>query len=394
MNAHTLTNRSWTLVTQGTALSCLLLLAAFATTGISSAAEGEPSRTLGNTSLTLAPNAPDTYIVKKGDTLWDISATFLSNPWLWPDLWQINSQIKNPHLIYPGDVLSLVFINGQPRLTVTERTSIASGDASATSSTGTQRLSPQIYSEPLNQPVTALPYKDVAVFLGRPSVIQKAEVKSGPYVLSIRNGHMMASTGNEIYARGIANASVGTRFNVLHVGQSLSDPESGDTLGYYAEFIGSAVVISSGDPATLQLVDAVREVLPGDKLFAENTVALTDFVPHSPTKNTKGVILSVNESTLAGKHQVVAINRGKAHGIETGHVLSVNRLSGKVADVYSDGRSADPMNRPNTALASKVTLPSERIGHLMVFKTFDSMSYALVMDASHPISIGDQLGLP
>ena len=381
-------------MTQGTALSCLLLLAAFATTGISSAVESEPSRTLGNTSLPLAPNAPDTYIVKKGDTLWDISATFLSNPWLWPDLWQINSQIKNPHLIYPGDVLSLVFINGQPRLTVTERASIASGDTTATSTAGTQRLSPQIYSEPLNQPVTALPYKDVAVFLGRPSVIQKAEVKSGPYVLSIRNGHMMASTGNEIYARGIANASVGTRFNVLHVGQSLSDPESGDTLGYYAEFIGSAVVISSGDPATLQLVDAVREVLPGDKLFAENTVALTDFVPHGPTKNIKGVILSVNESTLAGKHQVVAINRGKAHGIETGHVLSVNRLSGKVADVYSDGRSADPMNRPNTALASKVTLPSERIGHLMVFKTFDSMSYALVMDASHPISIGDQLGLP
>jgi hypothetical protein len=368
------------------------MLATLSLSGISRAADTETSRTLGNTQLTLAPNAPDSYTVKKGDTLWDISATFLSNPWLWPDLWQVNSQIKNPHLIYPGDVLSLVSVNGQPRLMVTERAAIAGSTASTAAAT--QRLSPQIYSEPLNQPVATLPHKNVASFLGRPSVIQKTEVKTAPYVLSIRDGHMMASSGNEIFARGITKASIGTRFNVLHVGQSLSDPESGDTLGYYTEFLGTAVVVSSGDPATLKLADTVREVLPGDKLYAETNEGFTDFVPHVPNKNVTGVILSINESTLAGKDQVVAINRGKNHGIEAGHVLSVNRVSGKVADVYSDGRSADPMNRPNTALAKKVALPNESIGHVMVFKTFDAMSYALVMDASLPINIGDQLGLP
>lgn len=381
-------------MTHGTMLSCLLLLGTFSNLSPVHAADTETPRTLGSTQLPLAPNAPDTYVVKKGDTLWDISATFLSSPWLWPDLWQVNSQIQNPNLIYPGDALSLVSVNGQPRLMVTARSVTAGGDISSPANAGTQRLSPQIYSEPLNQPVTTLPYKNVASFLGRPSVIQKADVKSAPYVLSIRNGHLMGSSGNEIYARGIAHASVGTRFNVLHVGQALSDPESGDTLGYYAEFMGTAVVVSSGDPATLQLADTVREVLAGDKLYAETNDGFADFVPHSPKKNVGGVILSINENTLAGKNQVVAINRGKRHGLEAGHVLSVSRVSGKAADVYSDGRSADPMNRPNTALASKVTLPNERIGHLMVFKTFDAMSYALVMDASLPINIGDPLELP
>lgn len=381
-------------MTQGTVLSCLLLLGAFSQLNLAHAADTGTPRTLGSTQLPLAPNAPDSYVVNKGDTLWDISATFLSSPWLWPNLWQANSQIQNPNLIYPGDVLSLISIDGQPRLMVTQRSGATNGDAATVASVGTQRLSPQIYSEALNQPIATLPYKAVSAFLGRPSVIQKAEVKSAPYLLSIRNGHLMGSSGNEIYARGITHASVGTRFNVLHVGQALSDPESGDTLGYYAEFMGTAVVVSGGDPATLQLADTVREVLAGDKLYAETNDGFTDFVPHSPKKNVSGVILSINENTLAGKNQVVAINRGKRHGLEAGHVLSVSRVSGKAADVYSDGRSADPMNRPNTALASKVTLPNERIGHLMVFKTFDAMSYALVMDASLPINIGDQLGLP
>lgn len=338
--------------------------------------------------LQLAANAPNTYIVKSGDTLWDISKIFLNQPWQWPELWHLNPQIKNPNLIYPGDVLSLVTIEGEPQL-------ILSGRAENLVTSGhTERISPQTRSESTAQAINTIPYKSISTFIGRPSIISTEEVKSAPYLLSIRDHHIMGSSGDEVYARGLDHATIGARFNFVHIGQPLLDPDTHESLGYSAEYVGSGSILSNGDPTRLRLTETVREVLPGDKLYPENSDLVLDFIPHAPAISVQGVILAVNGETIAGKNQVVAINRGSKHGLQLGHILSVSHTTPAVADVYSDGRSANPMNKQSISFARKVTPPPESVGTLLVFKTFDLMSYALVMEANRPINIGDQVGKP
>ncbi|MGE0114676.1 MAG: LysM peptidoglycan-binding domain-containing protein [Steroidobacteraceae bacterium] len=370
-------------------LACAMLAGGLALSTTSQAQNSSSERMLATgTHLPLAANAPDSYTVKAGDTLWDISKTFLSQPWYWPELWYLNPQIQNPHLIYPGDVLSLVTVDGQPRLMVTER----GGEQAVTRGNGV-RLSPQVHSEPL-EAVTAIPYKVIAAFLGRPSVVSKDEVKSAPHLIHVRDKHIVGSAGDEVYARGIGNAGEGFRYNIIHVGEPLRDPENNDLLGYRGVYVGTGPVVTAGDPAKLKLNETAREVLPGDKLFAETYQMNMDFVPHAPAGAVEGSIFAVNGVFLAGRYQVVAINRGSKSGLETGHVLAIYQAGETINDRYSDGRSADPMHTPSGLLKKKVKLPDERAGTVMVFKTYERMSYALIMDADHPISIGDRVRNP
>jgi LysM repeat protein len=377
----------WRGLCLSSALGCMMAMG-----GVSTPAHAQSSdagRTLATgTRLPLAANAPDKYTVKTGDTLWDISRTFLNQPWYWPELWYLNPQIQNPHRIYPGDVLSLVTVDGQPRLMLTER-----GGETITGGNG-ERLSPQIHSEDLSQAITSISYKSIAAFLGRPSLLSKEEVKTAPYIFNIRDQHIVGSAGDEMYARGISNAVVGTRYNLLHVGQALRDPDDNDLLGYATEYVGNGPLLSNGNPAKVQLIETVREALPGDKLYPENYQLNMDFVPHAPKSTLNGQILAVNGVTLAGQNQVVAINRGSKQGLDAGTVLAIYQAGDKVPDRYSDGRSADPMNNPNSGFHRKVKMPDERVGNVMVFKTFERMSYALIMDASHPVAIGDYVRNP
>lgn len=373
----------WRGVCLSSALGCMAAISGLVAHNVVLAQATDNSRTLATgTRLPLSANAPDQYTVKQGDTLWDISQTFLSQPWYWPELWYVNPQIQNPHLIYPGDVLSLVNIDGQPRVMVTER-----GGEQVIRGNG-ERLSPQIRTEELGQAISTISYESLAAFLGRPSIISKEEVKSAPYLLHIRDRHTIGSAGDEVYARGIDNAVVGTRYNLIHVGQAIRDPDNNDLLGYHADYVGTGPLLSYGDPAKLQLVETVREVLPGDKLYPENYQLNMDFVPHAPTSPVEGTILAVNNITMAGQANVVAINRGTKQGVEVGHVLAVYQAGEVVVDRYSDGRSADPMNRSSGVFKKKVKIPDELVGNIMVFKTFERMSYALIMDASHPVGIG------
>lgn len=380
--------RHWRGVCLSSALGCLALVSGLP--GLVAQAQTSDARTLATgTGLPLAPGAPDTYTVKRGDTLWDISQTYLSQPWYWPELWYLNPQIQNPHLIYPGDVLSLVTIDGQPRLMVTERAGevIASGGNSV-------RLSPQIRVEETGQPISVISYKSIASFLGRPSLISKDEVKTAPYVFNLRDEHIVGFAGKDVYARGLDSATVGSRYNVLHVGKAIKDPDNHDLLGYATEYVGSGSVVTNGDPAKLTLIETTREALPGDKLYAENYQMTLDFSPHAPKGNVEGRILTSNSATVTGKNDVIAINRGSSQGVDAGTVLAIYQTGGKVADRFSDGRSADPMNRGSAAFKEKVRIPDERIGTVMVFKTFERMSYALIMDASAPVAIGDSIRNP
>lgn len=338
-----------------------------------SAQEGQRTLATGS-NIPLSAEAPDEYVVKKGDTLWDISKLFLRDPWYWPEIWYVNPQVENPHLIYPGDVLKLVYIDGQPRLTIAER-----GQG------GTKRLSPQVRREPLSEAITAIPYDIVASFMGRPTLLDKEQVRTAPYLVAMRDGHIIGGAGNEVHARGIGDAAVEERFSIIHVEEPIRDPENNDLLGYTGIYVGSGPVVAAGDPAKVLLTDTSREALQGDKLFPESHEVNMDFVPHAPTSDIDATVIAVQSHSVIGQYQVVALNRGSRHGLEPGHILGVSQRGPVVRDRYAKGGlGAGALGR-----GTKVQLPHERVGLVMVFKAFDRMSYALVMETSHEIRHGD-----
>lgn len=372
-----------------------------ATTGLSlslsmpekAQAQSSDTRTLATGSrLPLSPSAPDRYTVKSGDTLWGISKLFLEQPWYWPELWYLNPQIQNPHLIYPGDTLALVNVNGQTRLTISERGEVGSAET-VTRGNGV-RLSPQVRSEPLSQAITAIPYNVIAAFMGRPSILTLDEVKSAPHIVSLRDRHVLGAAGDEFYAVGLGAAPEGARYNVVHVEEALRDPETKKTLGYRGIYVGNGPVLTSGTPTKLRLTESALEALPGDKLFAELYALNMDFVPHAPTNSVRGVIFAVNGVSVVGQYQVVAINRGGKHGLEAGNVLDIYQGGEVIRDRYTDGRSANAMETPSGTFAKKVRLPAERVGTVMVFKAYDNMSYGLIMESTNTVRIGDEIRNP
>lgn len=356
-------------------LAAGLTLAAGALPTAVSAQDGQRTIATGS-NIPLSADAPDEYVVKRGDTLWDISKVFLRDPWYWPEIWYVNPQIQNPHLIYPGDVLKLVYIDGQPRLTIAER---------GESGSGVKRLSPQVRRDPLSEAITAIPYDIVASFMGRPTLLDKDQVRNAPYLVAMRDGHIIGGAGYEVYASGIGNAQAEERYSIIHVEEPIRDPETNDLLGYTGIYVGSGPVLTAGDPAKLMLTDSSREALQGDKLFPESIDVNLDFVPHAPSAEVDATVIAVQSHTVTGQYQVVALNRGSRHGLEPGTILAVSQRGAVVRDRYAKGGlGAGALGR-----GKKVQLPNERVGIVMVFKAFDRMSYALVMETSHEIRHGD-----
>lgn len=338
----------------------------------------ETTRTIATGSnIPLTADAPEQYTVKPGDTLWDISKVFLREPWYWPEIWYVNPQVRNPHLIYPGDVLKLIYVDGQPRLTVAER-----GGA------GTKRLSPEVRREPLSRAITAIPYEVIAGFAGRPTLLDKDQVKNAPYLVALRDEHMIGAAGNEIYARGIDDAAVESRYSVVHIDGKLRDPDNNDLLGYTGVYVGSGPVAASGDPAKLVLTESVREALQGDKLFPESVEVNADFVPHAPASEIDAAVIAVREATVMGQYQVVALNRGSQGGLEPGHILQIQQRGSMVRDKFKKGGLGAGYSAMGGG--SKVQLPDEHVGMVMVFSTTPRMSYALVVESTHEIREGDR----
>jgi hypothetical protein len=353
-------------------------------TGLLPATAQDATRTIATGSnIPLAANAPDEYVVKPGDTLWDISKVYLRDPWYWPEIWYVNPQVANPHLIYPGDVLKLVYIDGQPRLTIAER---AEGGA------GTKRLSPQVRREPSSRAITAIPHDVIAGFAGRPVLLDKNEVNKAPYVVALRDNHLIGGIGNEIYARGIKDAAAETRYSIIHVEGELVDPDTRKVLGYTGVYVGSGPVATTGDPAKLLLTETARETLQGDKLFPESVEAGVDFVPHAPESDVDATVIAVKELTVMGQYHVIALNRGSKAGLEAGHVVAIERAGDVVRDRYSQGGLDS--RKGNMKRGNDVKLPSERAGVAMIYKAYDNMSFALVMEATHEIRQGDHATNP
>jgi hypothetical protein len=314
----------------------------------------------------LADNHPNEYVVKVGDTLWDIAATFLKDPWFWPEIWHINTQIENPHLIYPGDVLALVYIDGQPRITNVRAS--------------TYRMSPQARVSPITQAVTSIPYESVSAFLSSGAVLEKRETDRLPYLLETRGDHLIAAAGNVVYVRGLDDAQLGSRYNVVEVGGPLIDPDDNKLIGYQGKFIGEGTLRRGGDPATVALTDTNQEAIPGDKLIPESVDIPLNFYPRAPSSPIDGRIISVvGGVTQIGQYQVVVLNRGTRDGLSVGDVLTVFQTGETVKDRFGGG---------------KVRLPDEEAGTLMVFKVYDRIGYGLVMEARQAIHIHDTVRNP
>jgi hypothetical protein len=344
----------------------------------------ESTTVMPDATAALSPTAPKSYVVQKGDTLWHLAGMFLKDPWLWPEIWYANPEVSNPHRIYPGDTLRLA--KGGPGGPAGAQT--VAIQLLRTSGGGT-RLQPLLRSTELEAPIANIPYTTIAAFLSRPGVITAGQAKAAPYVLGLRDRHMIAGAGNELYVKGL-KAAEGERYSVLHIGEKLKDPDGHRKLGYLANYAGAAQVLRAGDPARVQITESAREVLAGDVLVPETAGTVGDFLPHSPKASVQGRIIAVvNGVLLAGQYQVVAINRGSSDGIEPGHVLRVNDQRQTVRD-----RCARINGEGTCTHFTDTSLPTERAGALLVFRVFDQVSYALVVSATARMSVGDRVVNP
>jgi LysM repeat protein len=228
------------------------------------------------------PRHPDRYVVQRGDTLWDIASMFLQDAWYWPEIWQINPQVANPHLIYPGDVLSLAYVDGQPVIQL-ERGTAATG--------GVTRLSPRVRSEPLDAAIPTIPFETVRAFVSRPSLIEAGQLETLPYVFAHAEG-LVGSAGREVYVRG-ANTPADAVYSLVHRGDALVDPDDGETVGYQGIYVGQGRITSSGDPSTFLLTESARETLIGDYLIQEEAELPVNFFPRAPESDIDGSIISI-----------------------------------------------------------------------------------------------------
>jgi hypothetical protein len=359
----------------------------------------------------LKADAPAHYTVKKGDTLWDISGRFLNQPWRWPELWQMNrAQIKNPDLIYPGDELVLERTANGPRLSV-HRAGRASVTSARRSTRGeTLRLSPQIRASAEQQPIPAIPAAAIEPFLSKPLVIEKGALDSAPRIVATQENRVVVGAGNVAYASGITQ-SEGVNWQVFRKGDELVDPDTHETLGYEAIYLGEARVKAFGkgnsNVTTLEITKSVQEMDVGDHLIpARKTVPPVSYVPHAPDQPVKGRIIAAYDDQLyeVGPHAIVVLDKGRRDGLSVGDVLAIlrsghtaghNTFRGSFYHNYAmDATRDSPVFSQREAEIPNVKLPDERYGLLMVFRVFDKASYALVMKASRPVNVLDVVTNP
>ena len=349
---------------------------------------------------------PDVYTVLRGDTLWDISGRFLTEPWLWPEIWQANPQIKNPHLIFPGDEISLVFVGGKPRLRLRR------------GARPVVKASPMVrVSRRGRASIPTIPIDAISQFLSRPRVVGDGFLEQSPYVVSVGKEHLVAGAGFRIYARG-QGLDAANRFAIFRQGVTYRDPATDQIIGYEALHLGDAVIERHGDPATLRLIQTTREVLAGDRLLPVDEERFEqNFQPRAPATAIDGSIIEVVEGvTQIGQYQVVVLNLGVSNGIEPGHVLAVWQKGAVVIDKHQREPKSDVNDLPTPEALSEtdparqggldglsiaadrlvrdvqrkivdlvdldqptpveVALPNERAGTIMVFRAYDRISYS------------------
>lgn len=313
---------------------------------------------------------PEKYTVVKGDTLWDISERFLKSPWLWPEVWHANPQVANPHLIYPGDVIGLIYIDGKARVTTVK----------AGPNNGVVKLSPKARSTPISTAIPTIPLDAVASFLKDNRIVGPEDLEDAPYVLIGKEQHLITGAGDKVFARGDMQGQ--TSVGVYRKAKQYVDPDTGEFLGIEAKAIATADVdATNGEVVTLMVSRSSEELRQGDRILpTEDRVINSTFTPSKPDGDVRGKMISVDTGVdNIGQYNVVTINRGSREGIKEGNVMAIYKSGGVVRDPYTK---------------EKIELPSERAGLLMVFRVFEKLSYGLVMQATRPLNVMDEVRTP
>ena len=332
----------------------------------------------------LAANAPDSYTVKRGDTLWGISSIFLKSPWRWPELWGMNlEQIRNPHLIYPGQILYLDKSDGRARLRLGQQVG----------PDGTVKLSPRVRSTGLGDgAIPSIPFHLIEPFLTEAVIFQTNELEAAPRIVGTQEGRVVLGKGELAYVRG--EIAPQREFRVFREPKALRDPTTKEILGYEATYVGAAEYVRPGEtrngadgkpeivPATFSMTAAKLEAGVGDRLAPMPAREFSNYAPHAPQSPIEGQIVSIyGDALTAGQNQIVALNKGSTNGVERGHVLALWSNGERIID------KTDP-SRPT------IKLPDERHGMLFVFRVFDRMSYALILSVKNPVKAGDKFTQP
>jgi len=344
--------------------AALLAMAAWAETG-------------GNLEQYLRADHPDSYVVKKGDTLWDISGRFLQKPWMWPELWHANPQIENPHLIYPGDTIRLVYIDGQPALIVDRGEGGRTYKASPSTDT---KLEPKIRATPLETAIPAINLEAIQGFLVQNRVVAPATLDAAPYVVQGDSERLVVGAGDRLYVRGTLQDS--DSYSFVRKGELYRDPVTNEVLGLEATYIGLGRVVARDKDITTFYVSSTREeVQIGDRVLpTEERKVDSTFFPSAPSGTIDGQLISVfGGVTQVGQYDVVVIDRGSREGLATGNVLAIYKRGAIAKDQIAK---------------DLVQLPSERAGLLMVFRVFDKLSYGLVLAAERPLAVNDEVKNP
>ena len=330
----------------------------------------------------LQDNVPNRYVVVPGDTLWGISQRFLKNPWKWPELWGMNrEEIANPHLIYPGDVLVLESVNGMPHLKVLHGSADAAVPGENSSAAETHgpavRLSPGVQSRDLGRAIPSIPLSEIGPFLVKTQIVDEKSWNSAPRIIAGDSYNYIIGAGSTAFVSGIDSSSV-VNWDIFAKGREIIDPVTKHSLGFQTEYLGEARLLRQGRPSQIEIVKSTREVDIGSRLFPSTESLVTHFIPHSPDAKVSGTILSmIGNSTEIGQNDIVSISLGAREGIELGEVLAVNRPG-----------------RPVGSGKDRITLPDDRIGLVLVFKTYEHISYALVVQSVNPIHVSDPVQTP
>ncbi len=340
--------------------------------------------------LTLQKNAPTSYVVKKGDTLWDISAVFLKQPWLWPKLWRLNPEINNPHLIYPGDELRLVYDEqGQPML--------VKGKPSLKWSPKTRKTLKE------QNPVSIISLNEIAPYIRYESLLTQQQVDTLPYVLGNNEGQKSALNNAKIYIKG--DLIAGQSYGFYNKGEKIIDPETQELIGYYAKFIGMGKAIRAGDiannvPATVYLSEVKREVRSGDLVLPINDGQLLPayYSMQAADKDINGrIIKAATDNREFAKLDVVMINKGLEDNVKLGDIMSINRQSPQVIETEAGPRykkDSSRWERLTESSESGYVMPTEKLGKLMIFKMYQQVSMGLILSTQKPVRLDDKVTAP
>jgi hypothetical protein len=338
--------------------------------------------------VAIRADSPSTYTVVKGDTLWDIAGTFLEEPWLWPRIWQSNPQIDNPDLIYPGDVITLEYVDGQPVLRLSR---------ADTSGLPTVRLSPEIRREAIGGPIPAIPLEKISAYLSSNYVVSTEDFENAPYVMAERFGNTVMSPGDNIFARGEWVPGVYT-YDIIHNGRSLVDPDTGEDMGVEGVKIGSATISkTNGEEAILEIESVSREVRVGDRFIASEMSTLDpNYMPLPPAFAVDAAIITLESGTnIGGLYDTLVLNKGRNDGIENGQLLTVQEPEIAVTDPMVPAKMFDAVKKSmGKEVGNVVTFPGDNVASVLVYRVFDETSFGLIIKTDKEIRMGDRVVTP